>query len=70
MATTTKDLKVAGMTCSHCVSSVSAELRRIAGVIAVDVDLATGNVRVTSEAPIDDSAVRAAIDEAGDAVVS
>lgn len=59
---------VAGMTCSHCVSSVSEELAAVDGVESVDVDLnAGGTSRVTihSAAPVDPAAVRAAVEEAG-----
>jgi copper chaperone len=63
--TTTKTYTVTGMTCSHCVSSVSAEVGRIPGVTDVTVDLATGAVTVTGEQPVDDDAVAAAVDEAG-----
>lgn len=61
---------VEGMTCEHCVASVTEELSEIGGVEGVDVDLATGNVTVTSAAPLDLEAVRAAIDEAGYDLVS
>ncbi len=56
---------VTGMTCGHCVASVTEEVTEIPGVTAVDVDLATGALRITSVAPVDDDAVRAAVDEAG-----
>jgi copper chaperone len=56
---------VKGMTCGHCVSAVTAEVRRIDGVTGVDVDLATGAVTVSSTAALDDAAVREAVDEAG-----
>ena len=56
---------VAGMTCSHCVNAVSSEVGQLSGVTAVQVDLATGNVTVTSEQALADDAVRAAVDEAG-----
>ena len=65
-ATTT--YAVAGMTCGHCVSAVSEEIGRLAGVRAVDVDLVAGGtstVQVTSDAPLDEAAVREAVDEAG-----
>lgn len=61
----TKTYTVEGMTCGHCVSSVSAELARIPGVSDVQVDLASGAVTLTSQQPVDDAAVRAAVDEAG-----
>ena len=56
---------VTGMTCGHCVSSVTEEVSQVPGVTAVEVDLATGGLTVTSEAPVDESAVRAAVEEAG-----
>ena len=56
---------VSGMTCAHCVSSVSEEVTQIPGVTDVQVDLASGAVTITSEAPVDEAAVRAAVDEAG-----
>ena len=64
---TTKSYTVTGMTCSHCVDAVGAEVRLIPGVTGVRVELATGAVTVTSEQPVDD-AVAAAVDEAGYAV--
>ncbi|GAB3793673.1 cation transporter [Nocardioides ungokensis] len=56
---------VAGMTCGHCVASVSEEIAEIDGVEAVDVVLETGAVTVTSTTPLDRAAVEAAVDEAG-----
>jgi copper chaperone len=56
---------VVGMTCGHCVSAVSEEVGQVPGVTAVDVDLASGRVTVTSDTPVDAEAVRAAVDEAG-----
>lgn len=67
---TTQTYTVTGMTCSHCVQAVSGELGRLDGVRNVQVDLATGAVTVTSEQPLDDAAVRAAVDEAGYEVAS
>ncbi|MFI6156901.1 heavy-metal-associated domain-containing protein [Kitasatospora sp. NPDC051170] len=57
--------QVQGMTCGHCVTAVTAELKKIAGVGEVAVDLATGRVTVDSAAPLADAEVAAAIDEAG-----
>jgi copper chaperone len=62
------ELRVDGMTCSHCVSSVTQELSQLAGVKNVNVDLVAGGVsRVTvgSENTLDPEQVAAAIDEAG-----
>ncbi|GGZ78820.1 heavy-metal-associated domain-containing protein [Streptomyces echinoruber] len=57
--------KVTGMSCGHCEGSVSAELTRLPGVTSVRAVAATGEVTVVSEAPLDEEAVRAAVDEAG-----
>ncbi|GAB3584279.1 heavy-metal-associated domain-containing protein [Amycolatopsis endophytica] len=56
---------VTGMTCQHCVASVTEEIGAIAGVSEVRVDLPTGAVTVVSAAELSDDAVRAAVDEAG-----
>jgi len=53
------------MTCDHCVSSVKGEINKLAGVTAVDIDLSTGDVVVTSESELDREALKAAVDEAG-----
>lgn len=56
---------VTGMTCQHCVASVTEEIGELSGVQGVDVDLPTGAVIVTSEQPLDAEAVRSAVEEAG-----
>ena len=55
---------VQGMTCEHCVLSVREEVSEVDGVSAVAVELASGHVTVSGEG-VDDSAVRAAVVEAG-----
>ncbi len=62
---TTATYTVKGMTCDHCVRAVTQEVSGISGVENVDVDLASGRVTVSSEAPVADDAIRAAVDEAG-----
>ena len=56
---------VTGMTCEHCVASVTEEIGELPGVEGVQVDLPTGAVTVTSEQPLDAAAVRSAVEEAG-----
>ncbi|MGH3435589.1 MAG: heavy-metal-associated domain-containing protein [Sciscionella sp.] len=56
---------VTGMTCEHCVRSVTEEISEISGVKGVDVALETGRVTVTSESPVPVDAVRSAVTEAG-----
>ncbi|MFG2207676.1 heavy-metal-associated domain-containing protein [Streptomyces sp. NPDC048638] len=61
----TTTYKVTGMTCGHCEGAVSSEIDELEGVTSVQAVAATGLVTVTSAAPLDDEAVRAAVDEAG-----
>ncbi|MER5224528.1 heavy-metal-associated domain-containing protein [Streptomyces flaveus] len=61
----TTTYRVTGMTCGHCESSVSQEISALDGVTAVKAVAKTGEVTVTSAAPLDEDAVRAAVDEAG-----
>lgn len=62
---TTSTYTVTGMTCGHCVASVTEEVSEIAGVTDVSVELETGAVTITSDAPVESAAVRAAVEEAG-----
>ncbi|MFF5188243.1 heavy-metal-associated domain-containing protein [Streptomyces sp. NPDC000345] len=56
---------VSGMSCGHCEGAVSGEISGLPGVTSVKAVAATGEVTVVSAAPLDDEAVRAAVDEAG-----
>lgn len=74
---TTTDYFVSGMTCNHCVSSVTEEISAIGGVDSIEVFLnfqrgegaeatsGVSRVTVTSATPLDAAAVTAAIQEAG-----
>ncbi|MFJ8781927.1 heavy-metal-associated domain-containing protein [Streptomyces sp. NPDC102476] len=57
--------KVSGMTCGHCEGAVTQEISALDGVTAVTAVAKSGEVTVTSAKPLDDKAVRAAVDEAG-----
>ncbi len=64
----TKDYFVTGMTCSHCVASVTEELSAVAGIEGVEIDLQAGGesrVSISSTTPVDPDVVRAAVEEAG-----
>ncbi|WP_194762791.1 heavy-metal-associated domain-containing protein [Microbacterium sp. UFMG61] len=56
---------VTGMTCRHCEGSVRSEVAKLAGVTDIAVSAASGALVITSDAPVDDAAVLAAVDEAG-----
>ena len=61
-------VNVSGMTCGHCVSSVTEELSEIPGVTSVDVDLQAGGtspVSITSERELSPEEISAAVTEAG-----
>ncbi len=61
---------VTGMTCGHCVRSVTEELEKVPGVTGVAVDLPAGRVTVRAENDVDDAAVAMAVEEAGYEVTS
>ena len=59
----TLDFTVTGMTCQHCVASVTEELTELPGVDQVDVDLASGRLHVVGD--VTPEQVQAAVAEAG-----
>ncbi len=67
----TQTVKVTGMTCHHCVMSVTEEVGEIPGVTNVTVDLVAdgaSTVTITSDEPISDEQISAAVTEAGYAI--
>jgi len=73
MSTVSTTVNVSGMTCGHCVSSVSEELEALAGVESVDVDLNAGGVStvtITSTEELSSADIGEAIAEAGYLVVA
>ena len=60
----THEYAVQGMTCEHCVLSVREEVSEVAGVAAVDVDLAAGRLTITGTG-VDEQAVHSAVADAG-----
>ncbi|GAA0978437.1 Copper chaperone CopZ [Nocardioides aquaticus] len=63
--TRTSEWTVTGMTCEHCVASVTEEVSEIPTVTDVSVTLDGGRVVVTSDAPLERSQVEQAVTEAG-----
>ncbi|MGW0705256.1 heavy-metal-associated domain-containing protein [Streptomyces sp. NPDC002643] len=57
--------KVSGMSCGHCEGAVSGEISQLDGVSSVKAVASSGEVTVVSAAPLDEEAVRSAVDEAG-----
>ena len=70
---TVTTLGVTGMTCGNCVAHVTKDVSAVAGVEDVSVELhagGTSEVSVFSDAPLDEGALREAVDEAGYDVAS
>ncbi|KJS53092.1 copper-transporting ATPase [Streptomyces rubellomurinus subsp. indigoferus] len=65
VTTVTTVLAVDGMSCGHCERTVSAGLAALPGVVDVTADAAGGRVTVASVRPLDDAALRGAVDGAG-----
>lgn len=59
----TQNFTVTGMTCGHCVSSVTEEVSEVDGVQKVDVQLDGGTLTVEGDA--DPQAIIDAVSEAG-----
>ena len=62
------NIKVAGMTCGHCVNAVTEELSKISGVTGVNIELNTDGptpVNIVADIDISDADITAAVEEAG-----
>jgi len=60
---------IEGMTCGHCVHSVTEEVTALPGVNDVKIDLVTGGksiMTLTTESGIEFEKVKEAVSEAGD----
>jgi copper chaperone len=63
-----KSIRVAGMTCDHCVNAVTEELSKISGVTGVSIELNTDAptpVNIVADIDISDAEITAAVEEAG-----
>ena len=58
-------MKVKGMSCQHCVMSVTKALSQLDGVKNVQVDLAKGEVRFDNTKSIGSDSIKKAITDAG-----
>ena len=65
MSDTVTTLSVRGMSCGNCVKHVEKAVRSVRGVSGVQVDLASGQVKVTHAPGADLDAMVEAIDAAG-----
>ncbi|HEY1968462.1 MAG TPA: heavy-metal-associated domain-containing protein [Pseudonocardia sp.] len=60
---------VTGMTCEHCVRSVTEELEALDGVRSVEITLSSGLVILMSDRELTGAEIAGAVDEAGYALV-
>ncbi len=61
----TKTIEVKGMSCNHCVQSVTQALSGIDGLTNVKVDLTFGTATYEEAKPVDEAMVKAAIERIG-----
>jgi copper chaperone len=62
-------LKVKGMSCQHCVMSVTKALNQLEGIKNVQVDLAKGEVQFDNTKAVLMNQIEKAIEEAGYQVI-
>jgi copper chaperone CopZ len=62
---TTQTFTITGMTCGHCVQSVTEEVSEITGIRDVVVDLDSATLTFNSDSEIPRETVVAAVTEAG-----
>lgn len=60
-----KTIKVQGMSCQHCAMAVTKALRELDGISQVKIDLEAGEATYDEAQPVDDAAIKAAIEKAG-----
>ena len=63
-------IKVKGMSCQHCVASVTKALSEIAGISDVQVSLEKGEATFEEQSPVDEQIIKDAIARIGFEVVS
>lgn len=56
---------VSGMSCAHCKATLTKVIGELDGVTGVEVDLAAGQVTVTSATEPDDALMGEVVDDAG-----
>ncbi|MBR6312699.1 MAG: cation transporter [Oscillospiraceae bacterium] len=66
----TKTIMVGGMACAECAEKVRKALEAVAGVESVFAEQSAGVAVVNANAPVDDAALRAAVEGVGYTVLS
>ena len=62
-------VKVKGMSCQHCVASVTKTLSEVEGITNVQVDLDKGEATFTENSPVSEQTIKDAITKIGFEVV-
>lgn len=62
---TTKNISIEGMMCEHCEMHVKEALEALSGVSEAKVSHKDGSAVITYEGAIEDTAITAAVEEAG-----
>ena len=62
-------IKVKGMSCQHCVASVTKALSEIEGITDVQVDLDKGEATFSEQSPVAEQSIKDAITKIGFEVV-
>ena len=60
-----KTMKITGMMCGHCEATVKKTLETIPGVSAAAVSHENGTAVVTLSAPVEDAALKKAVEDKG-----
>ncbi|GAB6035687.1 cation transporter [Fundidesulfovibrio butyratiphilus] len=60
-----KTIEVKGMSCNHCVQSVTKALSAVDGVTGVKVDLQGAKATFEEAKPVDEAALKKAIEDVG-----
>jgi copper chaperone len=63
-------IKVMGMSCQHCVMSVTKALNQLGGIQNIQVDLAKGEVRFDNTKEVASNRIEKAIKDAGYEVIA
>ena len=59
------ELLVTGMSCQHCVATVTSAIKSVDSSAKVDIDLKTGKVKIESDNAIDRDKISSAISQKG-----
>lgn len=58
-------VKIGGMTCDHCATSIDEALRRVSGVVESATSYHSGEARVVTDASVDGASLASAITKKG-----